>query len=201
MTRSSTTATVAVAILLFSVAACAGNRSGVVYFSNFTAGYDPHSLSAAMSRAPLLVETFGLPAAGLAQQNLSRTTALALRQHGSPWLPRNYTDSAVDAANGPYRLRIAYAAPKGFDSQLLCGTAMDTAALDAARRESDAESSRTVASLCRGQTAIGIAEGSPGANPDVSGESFGRFVGALGREVMPRRNPVLDDDCQFRFCD
>ena len=32
--------------------------------ANFTAGYDPRSLSAAMSRAPLLVETFGRPAPG-----------------------------------------------------------------------------------------------------------------------------------------
>lgn len=201
MTRLKMSAVVAAALLLIGVAACAGGRSGTVYYSNFTAGYVPQSLYATMSRAPLLVETFGLPAPNLAQEAVSRATALALRQHGSPWLPRNYTDSAADAAGGPYRLRIAYAMPKSFDSQRICGAAMDAAALDAARRETDAGSTRTVASLCRGETTIGIAEGSPGANPDIGGENFARFVGLIGREVMPRRNPVMDDDCVFRFCD
>jgi len=60
---------------------------------------------------------------------------------------------------------------------------------------------RTVASLCRGETTLGNAEGSPGADPDIAGETFARFVGLLGRETMPRRNPVLDDDCVFRVCD
>jgi hypothetical protein len=187
--------------LLLAVAACAGGRSGVVYNSNFTAGYDPRSLSAAMSRTALLVETFGTPTNAQAGETVSRATALALRQYGPPWLPRNYTDSAADAAGGPYRLRIAYGMPKSFDRQRVCETAMDTAALEASRRESDADSTRTVASLCRGETTLGIAEGSPGSEPDVAGDGFARFVGLLGREVMPRRNPVLDDDCIFRFCD
>jgi hypothetical protein len=200
MRTAQATATVAV-VLLLAVAACAGGRSGVVYNSNFTAGYDPYSLYATMSRAPMLVETFGTPADGQARENLSRTTALALRQYGPPWLPRNYTDSAADAAGGPYRLRVAYGMPKSFDRQRVCETAMDTAALEASRRESDAGSTRTVASLCRGETTLGIAEGSPGSEPDIAGDSFARFVGLLGREVMPRRNPVLDDDCVFRFCD
>jgi len=39
------------------------------------------------------------------------------------------------------------------------------------------------------------------ADPDIAGETFARFVGLLGRETMPRRNPVLDDDCVFRVCD
>jgi hypothetical protein len=78
---------------------------------------------------------------------------------------------------------------------------MDAAALESARSESEAASTRTVASLCRGETTLGIAEGSPGAEAEVASERFTRFVGLLGREVMPRRNPVLDDDCIFRFCD
>jgi hypothetical protein len=200
MRAAQATATAAVALLL-AVAACAGGRSGVVYNSNFTAGYDARSLSAALSRTPLLVETFGTPTGGQDQETVSRATALALRQYGPPWLPRNYPDSAADAAGGPYRLRVAYGMPKSFDRQRVCETAMDTAALEASRRESDAGSTRTVASLCRGETTLGIAEGSPGSEPDVAGDGFARFVGLLGREVMPRRNPVLDDDCVFRFCD
>lgn len=189
------------AALLLAVAACAGGGSGVVYNSNFTAGYDPRSLSAAVSRAPLLVETFGTPVPGAAPESVSRATALALRQYGPSWLPRNYTDSAVDAGNGPYRLRIAYAMPRAFDRQRVCEATMDAAALESARGESQAESTRTVASLCRGETTLGIAEGSPGADADIASERFTRFVGLLGREAMPRRNPVLDDDCVFRVCD
>lgn len=187
--------------LLLGAAACAGGNSGVVYNSNFTAGYDPRSLSAAMSRAPLLVETFGTPAPGAAQESVSRATALALRQHGPSWLPRNYTDSAVDAGNGPYRLRVAYAVPRAFDRQRVCETTMNASALESARSESEAAGTRTVASLCRGETTLGIAEGSPGSEVGLDSERFTRFVGQLGREVMPRRNPVMDDDCIFRFCD
>jgi len=153
-----------------------------------------------MSRAPLLVETYGIPAPGVAQESVSRSSATALRQYGPSWLPRNYTASADDAGRGAYKLRIAYAMPKAFDRQRLCTTDMSVAQMDAARGQNETGSTRTVASLCRGETALGVAEGSPGANPDIAGDSFARFVGALGRAVMPRRNPVLDDDCIFRFC-
>src|SRR3546814_13311633 len=88
MTPAQATATAAVAFLL-TAAACSGTGSGVVYNSNFTAGYVPGSRRAAMSRAPLLVETYGTPGHAQAQEGVSRATALALRQHGSPWLPRN----------------------------------------------------------------------------------------------------------------
>lgn len=186
---------------LLVVAACAGGRSGVVYNSSFLVGYDPYSTYAAMSRAPLLVETFGAPADGPAAGEVSRATVLALRQHGPSWLPRNYTASPAEAGNGSYRLRIAYGLPRAFDRQQVCRATMDTAAIEAARRPADAGSTRTVASFCRGETTLGIAEGSPGAGPEVTAERFSRFVGAMGRAVMPRRNPVMDHDCMFRPCE
>jgi hypothetical protein len=188
-------------VLLVGLSSCAAGGSGVVYNSNFTAGYDPRSLGAAMSRAPLLVETYGSPAANLAQESISRSTALALRQYGSPWLPRNYTDSAADAGTAPYRLRIAYGVPKAFNRQQLCEDSMSTQAIETVRGSTDGGSSRTLAALCRGDNALGVAEGSPGGGADITGEPFMRFVGLLGREVMPRTNPVLDDDCIFRACD
>lgn len=188
-------------MLLLAGTACAAGGSGVVYNSNFTAGYDPHSLSAAMSRAPLLVETFGSPGADLARENVGRSTALALRTYGPPWLPRNYTDAAADAGTAPYRLRVAYGLPKSFNRQMLCEDGMSTDAIESVRGTSGDTSTRTLAALCRTGNAIGVAEGSPGAGPGVSGERFARFVGLLGREVMPRNNPVLDDDCLFRNCD
>src|SRR3546814_3826332 len=91
--------------------------------------------------------------------------------------------------------------PKSFDRQRVCTAAMDSAALEAARRETDAGSTRTVASLCRGERTLGIAEGSPGGRVEAGGDSFARFVGLLGREALPRQNPVYDDDCVVRFCD
>jgi len=87
-------------MLLLTLAACTGGGSGVVYSSDFTAGYDPRSLSAAMSRAPLLVETYGSPGADQASGDVARASALALRQHGPSWLPRNYTDNTADAGPG-----------------------------------------------------------------------------------------------------
>ena len=188
-------------VLLVTLSACATGGSGVVYNSNFTAGYDPRSLGAAMSRAPLLVETFGSPAANLAQESVSRTTALGLRQYGSPWLPRNYTDSAADAGTAPYRLRIAFSLPKLFNRQQLCKSSMSTQAIEAVRGSGDSDSTRTLAGLCRGDRAIAVAEGSPGGAANTGGDGFARFIGFLGREVMPRTNPVLDNDCLFRVCD
>jgi len=192
-------ATVATTMLL-TLAACTGGGSGVVYSSDFTAGYDPRSLSAAMSRAPLLVETYGSPAPGQAAADVARTSAQALRQHGPSWLPRNYTNSAVDAANGPYHLRIAYGLPKAFNRQLMCGAEMGSAAIDAARRDGETPTGRTLASLCRGETMIGIAEGAPNV-AETDSAAFAEFVGRLGRSAMPRRNPVMDDGCFFRRCD
>lgn len=187
--------------LLVALAGCAGGRSGVVYNSTFTAGYDPFSVNAALSRAPLLVETYGSPAAGVAAKSVNQATVQGLRRHGPSWFPRNFTGSPTDAGNGPYRLRIAYNLPKSFNRQLVCSSTMDAGLIEAARGQGDQASTRTLASFCRGETTLGSAEGSPGSAAEVGDEDFSRFVGRLGREVMPRRNPVLDDDCVFRFCD
>lgn len=198
---ASTRATaIAAGAAFLAVAGCAGTDTGTVYNSNFTAGYDRFSLVAAMSRAPLLVETYGTPAEGQDQAQVSRATALALRQYGSPWLPDNYTDSQADAGDARYHLRVAYAVPWSFDRQRLCAQTMEPAVIEAARRNDGADSTRTLAALCRSETMLGIAEGAP-ATQDVQSDSFARFVGLLGRETMPRHNPVLDDDCIFRMCD
>lgn len=199
MKPASIVMTLAVALPL-AVAACAGDDSGVVYNSYSNIAYVPRSLSAAMSRAPLLVETYGTPAGGADQQSVSRATALALRQYGPPWLPRNYTDSAADAGTGPYRLRIAYGLPRAFDRQHICAATMDATAIEAARAAGEPTSSRTVAILCRGEKSLSVAEGSPGDAAEIGGERFSRFLGLIGREVMPRRNPEMDD-CVFRFCE
>src|SRR3546814_15982670 len=68
--------------LLAGVAACTGGRSGTVYNSSFTVGYDPRSPSAAMSRAPLLVENVGTPTEGQAEEDVSRAHVQALRHRG-----------------------------------------------------------------------------------------------------------------------
>src|SRR3546814_14899363 len=78
--------------------------------------------------APLLVETVGTPTEGQAEEDVSRATVQALRQRGPAWLPGNFTASPVDAGNGPYRLRIAYAMPLAFDRQRVCKTGTDTPA-------------------------------------------------------------------------
>ncbi|GAB4392281.1 MAG: hypothetical protein Tsb0032_07270 [Kiloniellaceae bacterium] len=188
-----------------ALAGCAGSgpgRSGVVYYTNFTAGYVPASVAAA---SPLLVETFGSPAAAsapdLTQAAVTDATVGGLRRYGPPWMPRNYTGSREDAPNPAYVLRIAYGVPKVFNGQQLCKTGMSNALLEEARSQADAGASRTIAGLCRGERAVAYGEGSPGANPDVSGERFAEFLGLFGRRLMPRRNPVTQDDCIFRRCD
>src|SRR3546814_18460149 len=85
--------------------------------------------------------------------------------------------------------------PLAFDRQRVCKTGTDTAAMEAERRESDAGSTRTVASLCRGERTLGIAEGSPGSEAQLGDDDFARFLGHLSREAMPSSKPVMDHDC------
>src|SRR3546814_12826876 len=100
----------------------------------------------------------------------------------------------------PTRTDTLFPSTTRFRSQRVCKTGTDTAAMEAERRESDAGSTRTVASLCRGERTRGIAEGSPGSEAQLGDDDFARFIGHLSREAMPRRNPVMDDDCVLRTC-
>ncbi len=185
---------------LLGLAGCAGAGagSGVIYYTNFTAGYVPGSIAAA---SPLLVETYGAPAPNLAQQAVTEATVQGLRSSGPPWMPRNYTGNPDAVENPAYVMRVGYGVPKAFNRQDLCKAAMSDATLDAARSAADANASRTVAGICRGKRAVAYAEGSPGVNPDITGQHFSDFVGLLGRKLMPRRNPVTQDDCLWRRCD
>jgi len=189
--------------ILFALAvvgACTGTLggSGVVYYTNFTAGYVPSSLAASQ---PVLVETYGSPAQEVSPEAVSAATVQGLRTFGPSWMPRNYADDAAAAERAPYRLRIAYAAPRRFKLDQICKTPPDYTAAGAAGSSDEGPSTRTLAGLCRGESVIAMGEGSPGSAPDISGERFQRFVGLLGRKVMPRRNPVTQDDCVFRVCD
>ncbi len=185
---------------LFTLAGCTatGPGGGTVYFTNFTAGYVPSSVAAS---GPLLVETYGGPAPNLAQEAVTAASVQGLRRHGPPWMPRHYTGNPGDVENPAYVLRVAYGVPKAFNGQTLCTAEMSAAGLDAARGAGDKSATRTIAGLCRGTRAVAYGEGSPGINPDIGGERFSEFVGLLGRKILPRRNPVTQDDCIFRLCD
>ncbi|MEO3427864.1 hypothetical protein AAFN88_03335 [Pelagibius sp. CAU 1746] len=185
---------------LLGLAGCAATGAGgaTVYFTDFTAGYVPVSVAAA---GPLLVETYGGPGPNLTQEAVSSATVQGLRRYGPPWMPRNYTANPQDVARPAYLLRIAYGVPKSFNGRTLCAPEMGAAALEAARGAADKDATRTLAGLCRGSRAVAYAEGSPGVNPDIGGERFAEFVGLLGRKLMPRRNPVTEDDCIWRRCD
>ena len=180
-------------VALTGLSACAGN-TGVVYNKNFTAGYSPSGLAAL--RTPLLVETFGSPAAGVSQEAVTASTVDGLRNSGPRWTQIGYSGDPSDAPNPPYRLRFAYGAPNTFLRSDLC-----TEDLVAGDIGSDAENRRTVVALCRGERYVSIAEGSAGANADIGSRAFGEFVGTIGRQVMPRNNPVIENECLFRICD
>lgn len=188
------------ACALFALAvlgACTGTDN-VVYYTNFTAGYVPSSVAASQ---PVLVETYGSPTQGVNAEAVNAATVQGLRTFGPPWMPRNYTGNAAEAQGAAYHLRIAYAASNRFKLDQICKAPPDYAEAGAAGGSGDDPSTRTLAGLCRGETVIAMGEGSPGSGPDISGERFQRFVGLLGRKVMPRHNPVTQDDCLFRNCD
>ncbi|HIC79683.1 MAG TPA: hypothetical protein EYH07_01125 [Kiloniellaceae bacterium] len=177
---------------LTALGACAGNQ-GVIYNKNFTAGYSPDSLAAL--RTPLLVETFGAPVAGVSQAAVTASTVEGLRASGPRWARFGYSGNPGDAPNPPYRLRFAYGAETGFSRQDFCKTDREPGNVS-----TDGSSARAVVALCRGERFVSIAEGSPGLGTDIGSERFSNFVGAIGRQVMPRENPVLDDECLFRVC-
>lgn len=186
------------AVIALGGCAAIGSGSGTVHFTNFTAGYDPLSVSASM---PLLVETFGSPAPNLPQEAVTAASVEGLRRHGPPWTPRNFSGNLEDTGQRRYVVRIAYGVPQAFNGDVLCKDEMSNAALQSAPGAGDGDSSRTIAGLCRGARAVAYAEGSPSADADIGSERFREFVGLLGRRLMPFENPVLDDDCAFRFCD
>ena len=180
-------------LALTTLAACAGSQ-GTVYNKNFTAGYSPSSLSAL--RTPLLVETFGAPAAGLSQENVTTATVRGLRERGPRWATLNYSGDPADSPNPAYRLRVAYGASKAFGRSELCGENLQASDIG-----NDGTSPRTMMALCRGQRYVSIAEGSPGLEADIDSAAFSSFVGLIGRQMMPRNNPVVVNDCILRRCD
>jgi len=188
----------ALVVASLALGACSGTKGGVVYNTTFTAGYSPISVAAAM---PQLVETYGSPTAGASQVEVTRASVAGLRQHGPAWLPRNYTGNPEDAPRPAYLLRIFFSVPKAFNRQDLCDPEMSLERLDGVRTSADEGTSRVVAGLCRGKSAVAQAEGSPGLDPDLQGERFAAFIGLLGRQLLPRQNPVTRDDCLFRRCD
>ncbi|CAN0454684.1 unnamed protein product, partial [Ectocarpus fasciculatus] len=153
-----------------------------VYNKNFTAGYSPSSLAAL--REPLLVETFGRPAAGPSQAAITAATVEGLRKSGPRWAQLGYSGNPADTPKAPYRLRFAYGAPVAFARAELCGNDLQPEDVG-----SDGSSERTVVALCRGTRFVSIAEGTPGANADINSAAFSDFVGTIGRQVLPRRNP------------
>lgn len=183
----------AAAIALVIVAGCANNK-GLVYHRNFTAAYQPLDLSGQSN--PVQVETFGLPADGRSQEEVTAATVRGLRDRGPRWANIGFTQEPQEIPTGAYRLRVAYGAAPGFQRLRLCGTDLKTEEIG-----NDGTSVRSIMALCRGERWVSIAEGSPGADADIDSPDFDSFVGLMARRIMPPRNPVLINDCILRFCD
>ena len=167
--------------VLTILSACAGNQ-GIVYNRNFTSAYSPNSLSA--MRQPLPVETFGTPGPAAAQERVTAATIQGLRDHGPRWTRFTFTGNPKDVPNAPYHLRVVFGAATGFARNSLCREDFSQGAIAL-----DPDSDRTIVAVCRNGRYISTAEGSPGPVVDITSEGFARFVGLIGRQVLPRRNP------------
>lgn len=181
------------AVALTAVAGCAGNR-GLVYNKNFTAAYSPLDLSG--QRSPVHVETFGTPAAGRAQGAVTAATVQGLRDRGPRWANLGYSGEPRDTARRAYFLRVAYGADKAFPRNRLCRSDLENDEIG-----NDGTNLRAIMALCLGERFVSIAEGSPGADADLESPDFSSFVGLMARQIMPRNNPVLINECIFRRCD
>ena len=176
-----------------AVAAMAGCSQSVVYNRDFRAGYSASSISG--QPEPLLIETYGTPGTGWSPESVTAATVKGLEDRGPRWARLSYSGNPADSPNKYYVLRFAYGAAKAFDRANVCKPDLQVSDIG-----NDGTSTRTVVALCRLGRWVAIAEGSPGLEPDIESAEFIAFVGLIGRRVLPRSNPVLDNECVLRAC-
>ncbi len=181
------------AAVVLAMAAVVGCSQSVVYNRNFVPGYSPSSIVG--QPEPLLVVTYGTPGTGQSPESVTAATVRGLEERGPRWARLKYSGDPADSPNQYYVLRFAYGAARAFDRADVCKPDLQVSDIG-----NDGTSARTVVALCRLGRWVAIAEGSPGLEADIESAEFIAFVGLIGRRVLPRSNPVLDNECVLRAC-
>ncbi len=166
-----------------------------VYNAEHMSAYTHGEVLRAANDRSFRIEAIGGIGSGtrIEADRLEATLAQALERHGPHWFRPNYTTAATGEADPHYRLRWLFNVPAGFPNSSACRDDVGTAA--AGWRE---QTGVVVAAFCREERFLSLARGSFGAAEDIDSPAFARWVGMMGRSVLPLRNPDRDDDRDCR---
>ena len=167
--------------VLATLAACSGPA---IYFTDFDTAYRRSEVLYATKDGPLPVEVFGRVTLEemLRDQALERTIARSLSRFGPHWFAAGFT-AAKDADPDPYyRVRWLFNPPVNFPWFSAC--AKDVGGQARAWGE---ETGLVIAAFCRGTRLLSAARGSYGRPEAVDPTGFSRFIGIMGRVLMPSR--------------
>ncbi len=167
--------------VLCTLPGCSGDGD-VIYNKNFNSSYSGTSIAA--MRVPIPVETYGTPSPGASPESVSEATIRGLRTHGPRWAQLNFATDPEGALVAPYRLRIAYGTSSSFSRADFCREDLQAGDVGVA-----AGSNQLVAAVCFKGRYASIAEGRTQPNADVKSEEFSKYVGLIGRQILPRQNP------------
>ncbi|MFQ6018917.1 MAG: hypothetical protein ACE5KF_12080 [Kiloniellaceae bacterium] len=186
------------AAALAALAACSGPA---VHFRDFYSVYTPGDVRYATKDGPMPVEALGQVTLEerLEGEALERVVARALSRFGPHWFAGGFRAIKSEDEDPLYRVRWLFNIPVGFPTHSAC--ARDLGTQPSGWTE---ETGLVVAAFCRGKRILIVAKGSYGRPGAIDTTAFPRFIGIMGREILPLRDPTRDredEDCRrLRRC-
>ncbi len=179
--------------MLAALAACGGPA---IHFTDFDSSYSRSEVLYATKDGPLPVEAFGrvMIEKSLQGEILERTVARALSRFGPHWFAAGFTADKGADPDPYYRVRWLFNTPVNFPPFSACANGL--AAQAGAWSE---ETGLVVAAFCRGKRLLSMARGSYGPPGAADPAAFSRFIGTMGRVLMPLFSPDSRNDCGRRL--
>ncbi len=181
----------AAAIGLLGLGACAGPA---VHFTDYYAAYDHSEVRYASRNGALRVEALGRLTLerNLDAGALALTVAQTMARSGPQWFQADYATEASEAVDSSYKLRWLFNVPAGFPIASVCSDQVPATAPEWVE-----STGLVVAAFCLGEEALSVTRGSLGPPRAGGAMVLSELVGAMGRDLLPSRNPeLIDDNCQ-----
>ncbi len=185
----------AAAIGLLGLGACAGPA---VHFTDYYAAYDHSEVRYASRNGALRVEALGRLTLerNLDAEALALTVAQTMARRGPQWFQADYATEDSEAVDSSYKLRWLFNVPASFPIASVCS---DKAPAGAA--EWVEATGLVVAAFCLGDEALTVTRGSLGPPRAGGAAALSELVGAMGRDLLPYRNPeLIGDNCRRPSC-
>lgn len=185
----------AAAMGLLGLGACAGPA---VHFTQYYPAYDHSEVRYASRNGALRVEAFGRLTLerDLDAEALGHAVAQTMSRHGPQWIQTDYATEAGETVDSSYKLRWLFNVPAGFPVASIC---YDKAPAKAP--EWVESTGLVVAAFCLGEDVLSVTRGSLGPPRAGGAVALSELVGAMGRDLLPSRNPeLIDDNCRRPSC-